>query len=301
MEKRAVRFKSQGATCEGWMYIPDGVRAGAPAPAIVTANAMTAVKEITLPGYAERFAAAGFVTLVFDFRFWGSSGGEPRNQIIPYEQLQDVRNGITWLAEQPEVDPNRIGGWGVSLGGGHMLHLAAFDRRLKAVVATASAISSVRTFEMGFGREGLQGFLAQIGQDRVNRFKTGAAATPFQAWGKPGDMCAFPQEEAFGFYTEAKATVAPNYENIVTLGSIENFVEYNPDFAIHLASPTAVLFVHPEHDLVPIALVREVYERALEPKKFVALDCRHSDVYNKEPWMTQSVEAAIDWFRQHLK
>lgn len=299
MEKREVTFISQGATCAGWLYIPDGVKTGA--PAIVTANALTAVKEITLPGYAERFAAAGFVTLVFDYRYWGASGGEPRNQIVTYDQQQDIRNAITWLAEQPEVDATRIGGWGLSLGGGHMLQLATFDRRLKAVVATATAVSNVKTFEMGFGRAGLQGFMAQIGQDRANRYKTGAASTPMQAWGNPGDFCAFPQAEAFEFYTRAKATVAPNYENIVTLGSVENFVEFNPDFAIHLASPTAVLFVHPEHDLVPIALVREVYERALEPKKLVTLDCRHSDVYDKDPWMTQSVEAAIGWFKQHLQ
>ncbi|MEW5871014.1 MAG: alpha/beta hydrolase [Chloroflexota bacterium] len=298
--RRDIVFGSQGENCVGWLYVPDGLKAGAKAPAIVMAGAMTSVKEITLPGYAERFAAAGFVTLVFDFRFWGGSGGKPRNQVIPYEQLQDIRNAITWLAEQPEVDANRMGGWGISLGGGHMYYLAAFDRRLKAVVATASAVNNVRTFEMIFGREGLQGFLAQIGQDRGNRFKTGATATTMQAWGKPGEMCAFPQEEALEFYTRAKATVAPHYENLVTMESVEKFVEYNPDFAIGLASPTAVLFVHPEHDLVPIALVREVYQRSLEPKKFVSLDCSHSDVYDKDPWMSQSVVAAIDWFKQHL-
>jgi hypothetical protein len=299
--RRDITFTSQGDNCVGWLYLPDDLKAGTRAPAIVMAGAMTSVKELTLPGYAERFAKAGFITLVFDFRFWGGSGGQPRNQVLPYEQLQDLRNAITWLAEQPEVDAQRIGGWGISLGGGHMLYLSAFDRRLKAVVATASAVNNVRTFEMVFGREGLQGFLAQIGQDRGNRFKTGSVATTLQAWGKPGEMCAFPQEEAFEFYTNAKATVAPHYENVVTLESVEKFVEYNPDFAVDLASPTAVLFVHPEHDLVPIALVRAVYERTLEPKKFVSLDCKHSDVYDKDPWMSRSVKAAIDWFKKHLK
>ena len=72
------------------------------------ANALTAVKEITLPGYAKRFAEAGFAALAIDYRFLGGSGGEPRNQIIPYEMLQDVRNAITWLFMQPEVDPARF-------------------------------------------------------------------------------------------------------------------------------------------------------------------------------------------------
>ena len=50
------------------------------------------IKEITLPGYAERFAAAGFAALAFDYRRFGASEGEPRNQLDPHDQLQDVRN-----------------------------------------------------------------------------------------------------------------------------------------------------------------------------------------------------------------
>jgi dienelactone hydrolase len=144
--RRDVSIPSQGRQIQGWLYFP-AEQAQTKSPAIVMANALTAVKEITLPGYAECFASGGFVALVIDHRFWGESDGGTHNQIIPYEMLQDIRNAITWLAKQLEVDPNRIGGWGVSLGGGHMLHLAAFDRRLKAIVATATAVNSTLTPE----------------------------------------------------------------------------------------------------------------------------------------------------------
>ena len=100
---------------------------------------------------------------------------------------QDLRNAVTWLSLQPEVDPNRIGGWGVSLGGGHMLYLAAFERRLKAVVATATAVWMEPTAEKQMGKEAFQGFLAQLGQDRVQRCKTGALATYKTARGKYGE------------------------------------------------------------------------------------------------------------------
>ena len=184
--RRRVSIPSQGVQLSGWLYLPAELLQAA-SPAIVMANALTAVKEITLPGYAERFAEAGFVSLVFDYRFWGESEGEPRNQIIPYEMHQDLRNAVTWLSLQPEVDPNRIGGWGVSLGGGHMLYLAAFERRLKAVVATATAVWMEPTAEKQMGKEAFQGFLAQLGQDRVQRCKTGALATYKTARGKYGE------------------------------------------------------------------------------------------------------------------
>ncbi len=297
--RREVGFPSQGVQLRGWLYVPANW-SRAENPAIVMANALTAVKEITLPIYAERFAAAGFVTLVFDYRFWGASGGEPRNQIIPYEMLQDIRNAITWLAMQPEVDPDRIGGWGVSLGGGHMLYLASFDRRLKAVVATATSVNGVATQERQMDLEMMKAIMVQVGQDRVQRYKTGSLATYKTAWGKPGDDVLLPVEEAFNFYMNAQRTVAPNFENQITVQSLENLIEYNPDFAIHLASPTAVLIVHAKKDVIPVDLVQEVYERAKEPKKIVVYDCIHTDLYDKEPWVTQSSTEAIEWFKKYL-
>jgi hypothetical protein len=296
--RRDVSIPSQGSQLSGWLYFPKQI--SKKAPAIVMANALTAVKEITLPGYAERFAEAGFVALAIDYRFWGSSGGEPRNQIVPYEMLQDVRNAITWLSMQPEVEPALIGGWGVSLGGGHMLYLAGFERRLKAVVATATAINSLSNWEKMMGRYGVQSLLAQLALDRVERYKTGSPATYKTAWGKMGQDALFLVDEAADFYANAKATYAPNFENRATVQSFENLIEYNPDFAIDLASPTAILIVHAEKDVIPVELVNAVYERALDPKKLVVYDCMHTDLYNKEPWITKSANEAIEWFKMHL-
>ena len=79
-----------------------------------------------------------------------------------------------------------------------------------------------------------------------------------------------------------------------------NLLQYNPDFAIHLTSPTAVLIVHAEKDVIPVEMVRGVYQRALEPKKLVVYDCKHTDLYDKEPWLTKSANEAIEWFRKYL-
>ncbi|HEX7022760.1 MAG TPA: alpha/beta hydrolase, partial [Trueperaceae bacterium] len=90
--RRDVSFPSSGGLCRGWLYLPDDLQPASRAPAIVMANAVTAIKEITLPEYAARFAAAGFVTLAFDYRCWGESDGEPRQHFVAYEQQQDIRN-----------------------------------------------------------------------------------------------------------------------------------------------------------------------------------------------------------------
>ena len=95
--RQNIEFPSKGLVCRGWLYVPDNLSGGETAPGIVMAHGFAGVKEMGLAGFAERFAAAGFVILVFDYRFWGESEGEPRNQIFALEMVEDYRNGITWL------------------------------------------------------------------------------------------------------------------------------------------------------------------------------------------------------------
>jgi len=293
--RRDVAFPSQGVQCRGWLYVPDNLQGRA--PAIVMANAISAIKEITLPGYAERFCKAGFVVLAFDYRNYGASDGVPRNHLVPHEQQQDLRNAITWLRSQPEIDPDNVGGWGISLGGVHMLHLGAYDRRLKAVVSVATGLNAL---EGMMGRTALQGFLGYLNADRDRRFRTGVIATYIPAVSMPGEggVMAFP--EAYEFYTEAQKTYAPAYDNRMTLESVEYLIADHSTEAVPLIAPTALLMIHGEKDLIPPDMVRAVFARVGEPKKLLVLDCLHTDLYTREPWVTQSADAAIEWFNRYL-
>jgi dipeptidyl aminopeptidase/acylaminoacyl peptidase len=141
--RKDVAFKSKGLNCAGWLYVPDNLKPGKKAPAIIMAHGHSAVKEQYLAPFAERFTAAGFVTLVFDYRYWGASEGEPRCQLFPLEQVEDYRNAITWVSELPEVDPGRIGLWGSSYSGGIITYVATFDKRVKALVGQVPAVISL--------------------------------------------------------------------------------------------------------------------------------------------------------------
>src|SRR3990172_12497741 len=114
MERR-VEYYSQGAKVRGVLYLPDGA-AGRRLPGIVLCHGFTGIKELILPDYARRFAAAGYAALTFDYRGFGESEG-PRWRLIPWEQVIDIRNAITLLPCQPEGDAQRIGLWGTSYGG----------------------------------------------------------------------------------------------------------------------------------------------------------------------------------------
>jgi uncharacterized protein len=298
--RREVTFPSQGLTCAGWLYVPDGLRNGEECPAIVMAHGFSAVKEMYLSNFAERFEEAGFVVLVFDYRYFGDSEGEPRGRLIPAEQHEDYKNAITWVSQRPEVDPNRIGIWGSSYSGGHVLYLASFDKRVKVAVAQVPLVSGWGNAQRLMRPDVFDEFLEAVAQDRTSRYtEVEGASVPVVA--PEGEPSALPTPESYEWFTHAGETVAPNWRNEVSLESMEAFLEYDPAGNIHLISPTPLLMVVAEKDtLTPTDMAIAAYERALEPKKLIIMEGgKHFDAYT-EPGLSQSAPPAVEWFEQHL-
>ncbi len=94
---------------------------------MVLAHGFGALKEGGPIRTAERFAAEGFAGLAFDYRYFGESGGEPRQLLDVKRQLEDWRAAIAFARTLDGVDGERIGLWGSSYSGGHVMALAADD------------------------------------------------------------------------------------------------------------------------------------------------------------------------------
>jgi dienelactone hydrolase len=130
-----VRFPSTTGQCSAWLYLPATASSQRPVPVIVMAHGLGGVKAMRLDAYAERFHAAGYACLVFDYRHFGGSDGQPRQLLSVRRQLQDWTAAVAYARSRPEVDPARVVAWGTSFGGGHVLTLAAEDHGLAAVIA----------------------------------------------------------------------------------------------------------------------------------------------------------------------
>lgn len=299
-ERRDATFKSQGLKCAGWYYVPKDLKPDEKRPAIVMAHGYSAVKEMYLDKFAEKFSEAGFVVLVFDYRYFGESEGEPRGQLFYYEQHQDYRNAITWVSLQKEVDPQRIGIWGTSLSGGHVLHLGAFDKRVKAVVAQVPGTNTWETFFQDMKPEALAGRSAWLAQNRMEEYTKGTV-NYFPVVAPEGQPCVLPQKESYDWFTETAKLRAPNWKNQVTVESLEINTEYAPTVYIHLISPTPLLMIIASNDtVVPTELQKEASERAREPKKLIVVKGGHFDAY-QGPGFVEFSTAAVEWFKQYLK
>ena len=123
-----VDFVSSGTRCAAWLYRPRGV---ARPPVVIMAHGFGAERTFGLPAFAERFAAAGLATLLFDYRGFGQSDGQPRNLVSPRRHVQDWKAAIAAARRLPEVDTDRIALWGTSYSGGHVIVAASEDPAIR--------------------------------------------------------------------------------------------------------------------------------------------------------------------------
>ena len=296
MARRDIEFDAEGVTLRGWFYPAEG--ASGTAPTIVMAHGFSAVKEMYLDAYAEVFAAAGLNALVFDNRNFGASDGEPRQEIDPWAQVRDYRHAITYAGTLSESD-DRIGVWGSSYSGGHVLVVAAIDRRVKAVVCQVPMVSGHDNFRALVRADLIAGFQDMFNDDRAARFRGDPPVMVPVVAEDPAAPCALPTRDSWEWFSETGKTRAPSWRNEVTLRSVEMFSEYEPIAYLPYISPTPLLMQPAIGDhLTPCDLAVAAYEKAREPKKLNILPGGHFDAYVKG--FDDSSGPARDWFVRHL-
>ena len=168
MQRSDVTFHSSGTRCVAWLYRP-AANGGGPTPCVILAHGFSGVRDQRLDAYAERFAQGGLAALVFDYRYFGDSDGEPRQLLDIRRQLEDWRAAISYGRTLEGVDPARIAIWGTSFSGGHVMTLAAHDPSLAAAVSQVAFADGLMTLpSQGIGhalwltREGLRDQVAAL-------------------------------------------------------------------------------------------------------------------------------------------
>ena len=170
-EVQDVAFDAEGVTLRGWLYRPKATTG--PAPVVVMAHGYNCIKELYLDRYAAALASAGHVVLAYDHRNFGDSDGEPRQELDPWLQVRDYRNAITYTQTLDGVDPDRVGIWGTSLAGGHVLVVGAIDRRVGCVVAQVPTISGWQSTLRRTPPPALPGQRKAWEADRLERYRGG--------------------------------------------------------------------------------------------------------------------------------
>jgi fermentation-respiration switch protein FrsA (DUF1100 family) len=284
MKRENVEYQSEGYTIRGWLYHPEGE---GPFPAIACGHGFTGVKEGFLHhDYPGVFARAGFMVLAFDYPCSGESDGPLRGELDPIAQQRAYQDAITWLANRPDVDAGRIGLWGTSYGGGHVLAVGAHDRRVRCIVSQVPTISG---YENALRRYTPQGFVDKRqlwAKDRIDRMN-GEAPLMIKALADDNMFTRMPPE------------CSVNLDTHVTERTMEMYAEYEPAVFIERIAPTPLLMILADEDTMTFTDQElAAYARAREPKSLLVVPGDHRVVYFEE--FERTAYAARDWFVKYL-
>jgi len=277
VSRQDVTFKSEGVDCSAWLFLPAGA---GPFPAVVMAHGLAMVKEAYIEPFAQAFAEAGMAVMLFDYRFWGASGGAPRGFIDPAAQMEDYRNALSWLSLNDKIDANRLGIWGTSFSGGHVLQVAAYDPRVKAVVSQVGAVDPYgqrscrcrRKRSLVCGRSavriaraatrGGRNLHARIGHFRQSRL--------------PGTHC---RHGVVQLVRSGPVNNGPRADQSGHHLVLEHILEHSPALTASRVSVPALVILAKDDKITPSNLIRDAYAQLAGPKQLLELDGGHYTVY----------------------
>jgi len=269
-------FVSGGLRCAAWLYLPEGVERP---PVVVFAHGLSGQREMAFPRYAERLARAGMASLLFDYRYWGASEGEPRFWTDAWKQLADLEAAIAFARSLPQVDGARVALFGTSFGGGHVVMAAARDHWLSAVIAQVPGLDP-RTEHEHPPAGALWDMVRAAFRDKWLGELFGGERTYIKVMGAEDEAAVLTGPDAL----EARETMLSEgngWPNRVTAGLMLDAGEYAPIDEVHkVQSPLLVVVAEKDRYAAPSAAHRAA---KLAPYGEVhSVDLGHFEVYDGE-------------------
>ncbi|HEY6887023.1 MAG TPA: alpha/beta hydrolase [Solirubrobacter sp.] len=271
-----------------WLWHPEGATG-----AVVLGHGLSAVHDQRLPAYAERFAAAGLAALIFDYRHFGASGGEPRQLFDIPTQLEDWRTAIAHARGLPGI--SRVGLFGSSFGGGHAITLAAEEPGLSAVVVQCPMTDGLKASLLAPKKTAAQ--LTKLALQDAAGARFGRAPKLVKAVGKPGEVALMTAPDSVpGF-----ASITPPdsvWVNAISARAGLSILRYRPGAnASEIGCPILVC-VCDRDSLVDVKASDRVAHDA--PQGEVAhYPIGHFEIYTGE-WFERAVSRQAQFLARHL-
>ena len=281
-----ITFECRGDQVVGLLYEPTGRSNGL----VIITGPMTSVKEQAPLAYAQALATRGFRTLAMDHRFFGESGGAPRQFESPTHKREDIQAALDVL--QCIGEPALA--LGVCAGGGYMAAAVAAESRFQAFVGIAGVYHDAEAQKAAMGDE-FDASIRRARSARERRLATGEVEYIPAVAADLGDV-AMPLREAFQYYGTSRGGV-PNYVNRF---AVESRLETLPFDAQGAAASITVptLLVHSERALAP-PWARRFYERLRLSKRELWLDSKGQiDFYDDPRLIAAASDAAAAHFRE---
>jgi uncharacterized protein len=294
-----VSFPSDGENCAGWhlagegdAFSEDGGR-----PCAVMAHGFGATKDSGLLPFAEAMAEAGLDVLLFDYRCFGESSGEPRQLAWPPRHREDYRAAVEFARGLEGVDPDRIVLWGTSWSGGHVVYVAAGDPRIAAVITQTPDFDGIRTLReiRRYAGRRQQLRVTWAGLRDAVRMIRGEEPLMVPTVGRPGELAGMSSEES---EPGMRAIAGPTWRNEVTARAA--FAEWTNRAITQMDKLSCPILVQiaDRDSIAPPAAARAAAWRAKGHVEVREYPCAHFDIYLE--WRERAIADQLHFLRRHL-
>lgn len=298
-ERADLTFPSHGETCAGWHLSGEGdAFAGERGrPCVVMAHGFGATKDSGLLPFAEAFAAAGLEVLLFDYRTFGESSGEPRQFAWPPRHREDYAAAVDCARGLEGVDPDRIVLWGTSWSGGHVVYIAASDPRIAAVISQTPDLDGFATMrQLGrYAGLGQQLRLTWIGIRDALRMARDQEPLMVPTVGRPGELAGMTTDDSD---PGMRAIAGPTWRNEVTGRAA--FAEWTNRAITRMDELRCPILVQigDRDEVIPAASVRAAAWKAKGRVEVREYPCVHFDIYAE--WRERALTDQLHFLRRHL-
>lgn len=291
-----VSFEVDGDTIKAWLFLPENL--SGPVPCIVMGHGFGGTMDMGLTAYATRYREAGFAVLAFDYRHFGASDGEPRQLLWIPHQLEDWAAAIAYARGRTEIDTDKIGLWGTSLSGGHVIVAAAKDDRIACVSAQCPGLDGREAAKIAFTRHGIGHGLKMMahGQRDLVRSWLGLSPHRIPIFGKPGSIACLTTPDAL----EAAAKLSrEGFVNEVCARVTIRGDKYRPvEYAGKVNCPV-LLQICDNDQLVPPAAVEKTIQILGSRAEAIRYPIGHFDIYFGEN-LEKAIRDQLAFFDKHL-
>lgn len=287
-------FESAGTRCDAWLYRPTR---GEDPPVVVMAHGIAGEKTWRLPAFAREFASRGIATLVFDYRGFGDSDGQPRNLVDPARHVQDYRAALDHVRSLDSVG-DKVALWGSSLGAGHALSVAA-EEQVDAISLQVPFLDGRAQTALRVRQAGLRWFLRAGLAGLRDYFRTATFRSPnyVPVVGEPGEFAVLNSPGAKEGFT-AMVPADEEWPNRLAARLFLKVPFYRPLARAEVIECPALVVQATEDDVVPSGPIDDLVE-VLPDVERVRYEIGHFDPY-VEPAFERVVERQADFLERHL-
>jgi uncharacterized protein len=286
--KTRFAFQSGGETLVGNLHVPDGREPGG---VVIAVGPLTSVKEQAPGTYAQAMAELGYAALAFDYRYFGESGGQPRQFENPQANIEDIGNAVTALLADDRLSGLPVFGLGICFGAGPMVRAVAEDSRLRAFAGVAGVYTDHAKTLARMG-DAYQARLDR-GQEAERKWRETGEAETIPAVAADGGDVAMPLREAYEFYGTPRGSV-PNYVNGYAVQSLAYSLPFDARGAAEILD-VPVLIVHSEQALTP-DLAHAFYSGVSSTKQELWLESEGQIDFYDDPKLVNPAADAVAAF-----